>query len=131
MECLLLFCCRYYNYLYTHWVSGTARNTVDQTQNCEDILMNFLVTHATRLPPIKLTGRKQFKDSMIGANAKTRSVWAEAEHFAQRQICMNIFVEVFGYMPLVRSRVRMDPVLYKDPVSMTRKKYKQIEVVKE
>lgn len=32
-------------------------------------------------------------------------------------------------MPLLRSNVRLDPVLYRDPVSNLRKKYRQIEQV--
>ncbi|KAG8170436.1 hypothetical protein JTE90_011400, partial [Oedothorax gibbosus] len=36
---------------------------------------------------------------------------------------------VFGYMPLVRSSTRLDPVLFKDPVSNLRKKYRKMEVV--
>lgn len=32
-------------------------------------------------------------------------------------------------MPLIRSNLRMDPMLYRDPVSNLRKKYRQIELV--
>ena len=32
-------------------------------------------------------------------------------------------------MPLMKSNLRIDPVLFKDPVAITRKKYRQIEVV--
>lgn len=53
---------RYYNYLYWHWLSPLLHKTVEQSQNCEDILMNFLVSHVTRRPPIKVTQRKQYKD---------------------------------------------------------------------
>lgn len=42
---------------------------------------------------------------------------------------MNTFVAVFGYMPLLRSNMRLDPVLFKDSVSNLRKKYRQIELV--
>lgn len=54
---------RYYNALYTEVLSSTLHKTVEQAQNCEDILMNFLVSHVTRRPPIKLTQRKQYKDT--------------------------------------------------------------------
>ena len=40
-----------------------------------------------------------------------------------RQTCINTFVSLFGYMPLIRSAIRLDPVLYKDPVSNLWKKY--------
>jgi glucuronyl/N-acetylglucosaminyl transferase EXT1 len=105
-----------------------VHKTVDQTQNCEDILMNFLISHVIKLPPIKVTQRKIYKESML-PNSGKNSPWLEAEHFNTRQRCMNVFVNYFGYMPLIRSSVRLDPLLFKDPVSMTRKKYKQIENV--
>lgn len=34
-----------------------------------------------------------------------------------------------SYMPLLRSNLRLDPVLYRDSVSNLRKKYRQIELV--
>jgi len=57
---------RYYNFLYTHWLSPLLHKTVEQSQNCEDILMNFLVSHVTRRPPIKVTQRKQYKEQPPG-----------------------------------------------------------------
>ncbi|XP_014470573.1 PREDICTED: exostosin-1 [Dinoponera quadriceps] len=117
---------RYYNTLYTELLSSTLHKTVEQSQNCEDILMNFLVSHVTRRPPIKVTQRKLYKDTAV---AGIRSPWNDPDHFIQRQTCMNTFVAVFGYMPLLRSNMRLDPVLFKDSVSNLRKKYRQIELV--
>lgn len=58
----------------------------------------------------------------------TKSVpWANPEHFNQRQECINTFANWFGYMPLVHSQFRLDPVLFKDQVSVLRKKYKDLE----
>ncbi|XP_013413641.1 exostosin-1a isoform X1 [Lingula anatina] len=121
---------RYYNYLYTTTLHPLMKKTVDQCQNCEDILMNFLVSHVTKLPPIKVTQRKQYKETMLPSNnISKQSTWLEADHFSQRQACINTFVTIFGYMPLVRSNTRLDPVLFKDPVSNLRKKYRQMEVL--
>merc|ERR1712083_1149060 len=99
---------------------------VDEAGNCEDILMNFLVAHVTRRPPIKVTQRKQYKDS---APSGLRSSWNDPGHFAHRQRCINTFTAVFGYMPLLKSSTRFDPVLYKDDVSNARKKYRKLELV--
>ena len=55
------------------------------------------------------------------------SRWADPDHFAQRQTCMNKFASWFGTMPLVHSQMRLDPVLFKDQVSILRKKYRDIE----
>lgn len=57
---------RYYNYVYTHWLSRLLLKTVQQSSNCEDILMNLLVSHVTRKPPIKVTQRKGYKDRESG-----------------------------------------------------------------
>nr|CAD7199573.1 unnamed protein product [Timema douglasi] len=77
---------RYYNFLYTHWLSPLLHKTVEQSQNCEDILMNFLVSHVTRRPPVKVTQRKQYKEQPPGgARLAPASAAAECyltEHMA-------------------------------------------------
>ena len=150
---------RYYHSLYTDWLSPLLHKTVDQSRNCEDILINFLISHVTRQPPIKVSQRKQYKNTNLSTVSRSvencthdsikqdrwtmiwlvcfyvvgwmicRSPWNDPDHFLQRQTCLNTFVALFGYMPLIRSAVRFDPVLYKDPVSNLRKKYRQMESV--
>ncbi|KAF7694465.1 exostosin-1 [Silurus meridionalis] len=117
---------RYYHFLYTHYLPSRLLSMVDQLANCEDILMNFLVSTVTRLPPIKVTQKKQYKETMMQQGSKP-SRWADPDHFAQRQSCMNSFAAWFGFMPLVHSQLRLDPVLFKDQVSILRKKYRDIE----
>lgn len=56
---------RYYHYLYTHYLPASLLTMVDQMANCEDILMNFLVSAVTKLPPIKVTQKKQYKETMM------------------------------------------------------------------
>lgn len=46
---------KYYTYLYSYWLPQAIRDKVDQYMNCEDIAMNFLVSHFTRKPPIKVS----------------------------------------------------------------------------
>uniref|UniRef100_W5KYT6 Exostosin glycosyltransferase 1 n=1 Tax=Astyanax mexicanus TaxID=7994 RepID=W5KYT6_ASTMX len=117
---------RYYNYLYTHYLPSRLLSMVDQLANCEDILMNFLISAVTKLPPIKVTQKKQYKETMMQQGSKS-SRWADPDHFAQRQSCMNSFTGWFGFMPLLHSQLRLDPVLFKDQVSILRKKYRDIE----
>lgn len=57
---------RYYNYVYTNWLPLLLLKTVQQSSNCEDILMNLLVSHVTRKAPIKVTQRKGYKDRESG-----------------------------------------------------------------
>ena len=65
---LYLFMCRYYNYLYTHYSSPLLTERVDAAATCHDILMNFLVSHVTRRPPIKLTQRKHYRQIDLPAS---------------------------------------------------------------
>lgn len=105
--------------------------------------MNFLISHVTKLAPIKLTQRRLLSsetqvpppgaDSMQLpaaplAPSSFSQRWQDPEHFINRQHCINVFVEDFGYMPLLRSSMRFDPHLFKDPVSKTRKKYRRLEM---
>lgn len=117
---------RYYLHLFTEYLAPHFLKTVDQASNCEDILMNFLVSHVTRRPPIKVTQRKMYKDT---SHPGIKSPWNDPEHFADRQSCLNTFVAGFGYMPLLKSSTRFDPILFKDPVSNFRKKYRKLELV--
>ncbi|KAK3522393.1 hypothetical protein QTP86_008933 [Hemibagrus guttatus] len=104
---------RYYHFLYTHYLPSRLLSMVDQLANCEDLLMNFLVSTVTKLPPIKVTQKKQYKETMMQQGSKS-SRWADPDHFAQRQSCMNSFAAWFGFMPLIHSQLRLDPVLFKD-----------------
>lgn len=111
---------RYYNYVYSNWLPALLLKTVQQSSNCEDILMNFLVSHVTRKAPIKVTQRKGYKDRDSGrwvgfivpigsltlilifcccccCNFSCRSPWNDPDHFIQRQSCLNTFVAVFGW----------------------------------
>lgn len=46
---------QYYAYLYSYVMPQPIRDMVDEYINCEDIAMNFLVSHITRKPPIKVS----------------------------------------------------------------------------
>ncbi|XP_077599499.1 exostosin-1c isoform X1 [Stigmatopora nigra] len=119
---------RYYHHLFSHYLPQSLRTLVDRSSNCEDILMNFLVSAVTHLPPIKVAQRKQYKESPGPQKTTNKNVpWANPEHFNQRQECVNTFAGWFGYMPLVHSQFRLDPVLFRDQVSVLRKKYKDLE----
>ncbi|KAK2886879.1 hypothetical protein Q8A67_015107 [Cirrhinus molitorella] len=119
---------RYYHHLFSHYLPSSLRALVDRTSNCEDILMNFLISSVTHLPPVKVAQRKQYKE-MPTLQGTKMAPWANPEHFTQRQECVNTFASWFGYMPLVHSQFRLDPVLFKDHVSVLRKRYKDLERV--
>ena len=40
--------------MYSYVMPAAIRDKVDEYVNCEDIAMNFLVSHITRKPPVKV-----------------------------------------------------------------------------
>ncbi|XP_048489264.1 exostosin-1 isoform X1 [Plutella xylostella] len=102
------------------------RSAVAAARNCEDLLLAGLVARATRRPPIKLAQRTRYKPHH---HNNSRSSWSDPEHFVQRQSCLNTFAAAWGELPLPRSVLRLDPLLFKDPVSNLRKKYRKMELV--
>jgi len=97
---------------------------LNQTPHCQDILFNFLVSHFSKKSPIKVTQRKR-----MTAKRETEDLDLRLQNFNQKQECMTRFSEDFGEMPLILSQTRLDPVLFKDPVSNRRKKYKKMETL--
>lgn len=82
---------RYYHYLFSHYLPQSLRTLVDRTSNCEDILMNFLVSAVTHLPPIKVAQRKQYKElpsPQVGGSfvffTPFQSVWVGALYWEVR-----------------------------------------------
>ena len=53
---------RYYADLFSTKLSQSLIEYVDNVSNCEDILINFLISHVTRKPPIKVTQRKKYQE---------------------------------------------------------------------
>ncbi|XP_042156465.1 exostosin-like 3 [Oncorhynchus tshawytscha] len=84
---------KYYAYLYSYVMPQAIRDMVDEYINCEDIAMNFLVSHITRKPPIKPPFHRH--------------------SYPERHKCINFFVKVYGYMPLLYTQFRVDSVLFK------------------
>ncbi len=112
---------RYYGYLLTHTLSPTIRSIADNSQHCLNLAVNFIVAQAIRQPPVKVTHKKELSNQAL-----------ETTSFVQKQTldrvaCLNMLVNVYGYVPLLTSSVRMDPVLFKDNVSMLRKEYRRLE----
>ncbi|NXB44556.1 EXT1C protein, partial [Leucopsar rothschildi] len=107
------------------YLPAGLRELVDGLAACEDILMNVLVAAVTKLPPIKVTQRKQHKEG-VAQQAEAKGT-AGSRRLSQRQDCLNQLADWFGSMPLVSSQLRLDPVLFKDQVSVLRKKYPSLE----
>ncbi|KAL0281347.1 UNVERIFIED_CONTAM: hypothetical protein PYX00_002359 [Menopon gallinae] len=108
---------KYYTYLYTYWLPQAIRDKVDQYMNCEDIAMNFLVSHFTRQPPIKVTSRWTFRCPVCSA-----SLSEDDTHFQERHKCIQFFTQVFGYTPLLNTQFRADSILFKTRIPHDKQK---------
>nr|DBA18153.1 TPA: hypothetical protein GDO54_016435 [Pyxicephalus adspersus] len=80
-------------------------NMIDQTQNCDDIAMNFMVANYTGrasgvlVKPIDM--RNLEKDAVSGYTG----MWHRPEHLLQRSYCLNKLVGIYGKMPLRYSNI--------------------------
>ncbi|NWI11484.1 EXT1B protein, partial [Crypturellus soui] len=115
---------RYYHSLFTHYLPPALRALVDRLAACEDVLMNLLVAAVTKLPPIKVTQRRELGER--GEQQVTAAAGGAARSSPPPD-CLEQLAGWFGHMPLVSSQLRLDPVLFKDPVSILRKKYRHLE----
>lgn len=108
---------KYYHYLYTYWLPQAIRDKVDEYMNCEDIAMNFLVSHITRKPPVKVTSRWTFRCPGCPV-----SLSEDDTHFQERHKCINYFSQVFGYTPLLYTQYRADSILFKTRIPHDKQK---------
>ena len=92
--------------LYTNTMPAVVRNYVDERRNCEDIAMQFLVTNITALPPLYVKGHLSDLGALAGISTSKNVI--KAGHMASRSECLNDLTELFGVMPLKRSRVVID-----------------------
>jgi len=108
---------KYYSYIYTYTMDSAVREMVDEFMNCEDLAMNFLVSHLTRQPPIKVTSRWTFRCPGCPV-----SLSEDDSHFQERHRCINFFTRVYGYMPLLYTQFRADSVLFKTRIPPDKQK---------
>lgn len=91
-----------------------VHSLVDETQNCDDVAMNFAVALHLRkqsksgtihrpsgifVKPVDL--RNLEKDASSGY----QGMWHRPEHLLQRSYCLNRLVQIYGFMPLCYSNL--------------------------
>ncbi|NXX68863.1 EXT1B protein, partial [Spizella passerina] len=123
---------RYYHSLFTAHLPAALR----ELAACEDALLNALVAAVTGLPPIKV-GQQRTEgparragcgdEGAAGTPPGPPPAPAGPQRTEGGRDCLDRLADWFGYMPLVSSRLRLDPVLFKDQVSVLRKKYPSLE----
>jgi len=108
---------KYYNYLYSYSMPEPIRLMVDEMMNCEDLAMNFLISHVTRQPPVKVTSRWTFRCPGCPV-----SLSEDDSHFQERHRCINEFTRLYGYNPLLYTQYRADSVLFKTRIPPDKQK---------
>ncbi|XP_069593504.1 exostosin-like 2 isoform X1 [Ranitomeya imitator] len=78
---------------------------IDQTQNCDDIAMNFLVANHTGMSSGVLVKPIDMRNVEKDAESGYTGMWHRAEHLLQRSYCLNKLTGIYGKMPLVYSSV--------------------------
>ena len=121
---------RFYNHYYTQVMDTRIREKVDDLKNCEDIGFNMMVSHLTRKPPVKTTMRWNFychecAGENVGIDEKPISL--RPKHYEKRTECLQYFIGIYGYNPLLYTQYRADSVLFKANIPIDREKcYKLI-----
>jgi len=108
---------KYYFYVYSYSMPAVIRHKVDELMNCEDIAMNFLVSHITKTAPLKVTSRWTFR-----CPGCPETLSADETHFLERHDCLNYFTRIYGYNPLMYTQFRVDSILFKMRIPHTHQK---------
>lgn len=114
------------NYLYSYWTTmpSAIREWIDKVNNCEDIAMNFLVAHLVRKPHIKATpifttsyalkSHNVVRNLINFSGSYTNGIGLSKrqEHMWNREKCLQVFEDIYGYNPLLLSESRVDSTHY-------------------
>ena len=115
----MLFACfplRYYGFIASNFLPLKIRLLANQSPSCLNVVFNFIASQHSLAPPLLLPWR-----------GSPRIAGHSANQAGERVACINLAANAFGNMPLLYSHVRLDPVLYKDDVSVSRKEYRKME----
>ena len=93
----------------------------DSSKECFDVAFNFMTSHLIGKAPLKVTQRLTLNHRKDNSNTINKSSYSS---------CLNLLANAYGYMPLQYTLARSDPVLFKDNVSIHRKKFRKMENVK-
>uniref|UniRef100_A0A8C5STY7 Exostosin-like 2 n=1 Tax=Laticauda laticaudata TaxID=8630 RepID=A0A8C5STY7_LATLA len=78
---------------------------IDETQNCDDIAMNFLVAKHTGKPSGMFVKPVDIRNLEKESNSGYSGMWHRAEHLLQRSYCLNKLASIYGNMPLKYSNI--------------------------
>jgi hypothetical protein len=92
--------------MYTNDMPKSIRLLVDESRNCEDLAMQFLMANSTGLPPIYVKGHLTDLGVLNGISTTKSAV--TAGHMDGRSKCLNSLAAVYGKVPLVVSHTIVD-----------------------
>ncbi|XP_075012522.1 exostosin-like 2 isoform X2 [Calonectris borealis] len=78
---------------------------IDETQNCDDIAMNFLIAKNTGKPSGVFVKPVDIRNLEKDTNSGYSGMWHRAEHLLQRSYCVNKLVNIYDGMPLKYSNI--------------------------
>ena len=116
---------RFFNHAFFFFMDDRIRNKIDELNNCEDIAFNMMVSHMTRKPPIKVTCRWNFYCSeceLSKLNVQESGISFKPDHYIKRTECLQYFISIYGYNPLLYTQYRADSVLYKTRLPSNKQK---------
>lgn len=90
---------------------------VDETQNCDDIALNFAVamylrrqsmaTRSANRPSGVFVKPVDLRNLEKDASSGYQGMWHRSEHLLQRSYCLNKLVQIYGSMPLCFSNLML------------------------
>lgn len=83
----------------------TVHAMIDETQNCDDIAMNFLVAKHIGKPSGMFVKPVDIRNLEKESNSGYSGMWHRAEHLLQRSYCLNKLASIYGNMPLKYSNI--------------------------
>ncbi|KAJ1171641.1 hypothetical protein NDU88_003501 [Pleurodeles waltl] len=78
---------------------------IDETQNCDDIAMNFIVAKHTGKPSGVFVKPVDLRNLEKDASSGYIGMWHRPEHLLQRSYCLNKLAKIFKGMPLKYSNI--------------------------
>lgn len=91
-----------------------VKEIADTSVTCLSVVFNSVVALYTQSPPILLS----FKRSNEEISHKMAN---------RRLTCLNMAINALGQVPLIKSFVKFDPMLYRDNVSNFKKEFRKME----
>lgn len=102
-----------YNHAYREEMPKAILRKVDSLFNCEDIAMNFLISHITKRPPLLVGDEINSFCRECQSNLSFKK-----NHYINRNDCLNYFADIYGYMPLLYSFLGISNLQIKNSCSL-------------